>query len=62
MGGGPGMTVPDFSKADVAISGTPTALLRWVWNRETPGEPSATHHAGYADLTEFHRCIVIATQ
>lgn len=62
VGGGPGMTVPDFSKADVAISGTPTALLRWVWNRETPGEPSTLAIAGYADLTELQRCIVIATQ
>lgn len=62
VGGGPGMTVPDFSKVDVAISGTPAAILRWVWNRETPGEPSALTIAGYADLTEFRRCIVTATQ
>jgi uncharacterized protein (TIGR03083 family) len=26
--------------ADVTVSGPPTAVLRWVWNRESPGEPS----------------------
>ena len=62
VGGGPGMTVPDFSNVDIAISGTPTAMLRWVWNRETPGEPSGVTLKGYADLTEFRRCVAIATQ
>jgi uncharacterized protein (TIGR03083 family) len=62
VGGGPGMTVADFSNTDVTISGTPTALLRWVWNRETPGEPSGVTIEGHADLAEFRRCVVIATQ
>jgi uncharacterized protein (TIGR03083 family) len=62
VGGGPGMTVPAFSRTDVTISGTPTALLRWIWNRETPGEPTGVITEGYADLAEFRRCVVIATQ
>jgi uncharacterized protein (TIGR03083 family) len=62
VGGGPGLTVPDFSNVDVAISGTPTALLRWAWNRETPGEPSTVTIEGPGELTEFRRCVVIATQ
>ena len=62
VGGGPGMTVPDFSNADVAITGTPTALLRWVWNRETPGAPSPLTIKGDPDLTELRNCITIATQ
>ena len=62
VGGGPGMTVPDFSNVDIAISGTPTAMLRWVWNRETPGAPSPLTIKGDPDLTEFRRCITIATQ
>jgi uncharacterized protein (TIGR03083 family) len=62
VGGGPGMTVPDFSNVDVAISGTPTAMLQWVWNRETPGAPSPLTIEGHPDLTELRRCITIATQ
>lgn len=49
--------------ADVTISGPPTALLRWVWNRESPGEPSAVTVDGPpAALAELRRCIVTATQ
>jgi uncharacterized protein (TIGR03083 family) len=62
VGGGPGMTVPDFSNVDVAISGTPTAMLRWVWNRETPAARSPLTIKGDTDLTELRRCITIATQ
>jgi uncharacterized protein (TIGR03083 family) len=63
FGGGPGMTVPAYSKTDVAISGSPAALLRWVWNRETPGEPSGVTIDGDQEaLAEFRRCVVIATQ
>jgi uncharacterized protein (TIGR03083 family) len=62
VGGGPGMTAPESSKTDVTISASPTALLRWAWNRETPGEPSEASVEGYADLAEFRRCVVIATQ
>lgn len=27
--------------ADVTISGAPAAVLRWMWNREGPGESRA---------------------
>jgi hypothetical protein len=56
------MTVAAFTNADVTISATPTAILRWSWNRETPGDPSAVTIEGHPDLTELRRCIVIATQ
>jgi uncharacterized protein (TIGR03083 family) len=62
VGGGPDMTVAAFSSTDTTISGPPAALLRWVWNRETPGEPSAITIDGNPDVTEFRRCVVIATQ
>ena len=48
---------------DVTVSGTPTDVLRWAWNRETPGEPSRVTIDGDAGaLAEFRRCVVIATQ
>jgi uncharacterized protein (TIGR03083 family) len=63
VGGGPGMTVPDVARTDVTVSGSPEALLRWVWNRESPGEPSGVTVEGDPDaLAEFRRCVVTATQ
>jgi uncharacterized protein (TIGR03083 family) len=62
VGGGPGMTVATFTNTDTTVTGTPTALLRWAWNRETPAEPSLVTIEGNADLAEFRRCVVIATQ
>jgi uncharacterized protein (TIGR03083 family) len=62
VGGGPGMTVAAVTNTDVTISGTPTALLRWSWNRETPGAPSTITIKGHPDLTELRRCITVATQ
>jgi uncharacterized protein (TIGR03083 family) len=63
FGGGPGMTVPDYVSADVTVSGTPAALLRWAWNREAPGEPSGVTIDGAPEaLAVFRRCVVIATQ
>ncbi|HEX6518392.1 MAG TPA: maleylpyruvate isomerase family mycothiol-dependent enzyme, partial [Streptosporangiaceae bacterium] len=63
---GPGLvTVEDGADdaADVTISGPPTAMLRWVWNRETADEPSAVTVEGPREaLEELHRCIVTATQ
>jgi hypothetical protein len=56
------MTVAAVTNTDVAISGTPTALFRWSWNRETPGDPSTVTTEGHPDLTELRRCITIATQ
>jgi uncharacterized protein (TIGR03083 family) len=51
------------TQADATISGSPAAVLRWGWNRESPGEPSAVTITGDQDaLAEFRRCVVIATQ
>jgi len=61
--GGPGETITATAPADVTVSGSPTAVLRWAWNRETPGEPSGVTVAGDQDaLAEYSRCVVIATQ
>ena len=49
--------------ADATISGPPPALLRWAWNRETPGELSAVSITGDpAALAAYHRIVVAATQ
>jgi uncharacterized protein (TIGR03083 family) len=48
---------------DVTIAGSPSALLRWAWNRETPGAPSqVTIEGDPANLAELRGCITIATQ
>ena len=63
VAGGPGEQVSGPVTADVTVNGTPTDLLRWAWNRETPGEASRVTIGGNADaLAEFRRCVVIATQ
>ena len=62
VGGGPGMTVAAVTNTDATITGTPTALLRWAWNRATPGEPPAVTIKGNPDLTELRHCITTATQ
>jgi uncharacterized protein (TIGR03083 family) len=49
--------------SDVTVSGPPTPLLRWVWNREVPGEPNGVIIEGPAEaVDELKRCIVVATQ
>jgi len=49
--------------ADVTVSGPPMAVLRWVWNREGPGEPSGVTVQGPPEaVEELRRCIVTATQ
>jgi uncharacterized protein (TIGR03083 family) len=49
--------------ADVTVTGPPEAVLRWVWNRESPGQPSEVTVRGAPEaVEELHRCIVIATQ
>ena len=49
--------------ADVRVSGPPTAVLRWVWNREGPDEPSGVTIEGASQaVEELRRCIVTATQ
>lgn len=53
----------DRGPADVTVSGTPTAVLRWVWNREDAGEPSTVRVEGAPEaVDELRRCIVTATQ
>ena len=53
--------VPD--DADATISGGPTAVLRWAWNRETPNQPSAVTITGNPDaLATYHQIVVAATQ
>jgi uncharacterized protein (TIGR03083 family) len=61
--GGPGETIAATGATDVTISGSPTAVVRWAWNREDPDQPSAVTVTGDRDaLAEFQRCVVIATQ
>ena len=49
--------------ADVTVSGPPTAVLRWVWNREGADEPSGVTVEGAREaVEELRRCIVTATQ
>jgi uncharacterized protein (TIGR03083 family) len=48
---------------DVTIGGPPTALLRWVWNREDAGGfPEVTVDGPPEAVEELRRCIVNATQ
>jgi uncharacterized protein (TIGR03083 family) len=48
---------------DVTITGTPTAILRWAWNRELPGGESLVRIEGDPDaLRELRQCVVEATQ
>ena len=48
--------------ADVTLSGPSAAVLRWAWNREDAGEPSAVTVEGpAAAVEELRRCIVVAT-
>jgi uncharacterized protein (TIGR03083 family) len=61
--GGPGEKIAEELVPDVAIGGTPTDVLRWSWNRGTPGEPNRVTVGGSGEaLAEFRRCVVIATQ
>ena len=61
--GGPGEKLTDEPVPDVTVSGTPTDVLRWSWNRETPGEPSRVTVEGSEEaLAEFGRCVAVATQ
>jgi len=61
--GGPGEKIADTAAPDVTISGAPADILRWAWNRETPGEPSPVRIEGNAGgLAEFRACVVAATQ
>jgi len=49
--------------ADVTVSGPPTGVLRWVWNREGAGGPSdVTVEGAQEAVDELRRCIVTGTQ
>ncbi|SCK40010.1 TIGR03083 family protein [Streptomyces sp. WMMB 714] len=67
--GGPGASGGDGSggsaddPADVTVSGAPSALLRWVWNRDAEGEPGGVAVEGAQEaVDEFRRCVAVATQ
>ncbi len=61
--GGPGESLAGSAAPDVTVGGPPADILRWAWNRETPGEASPVRIDGKAeDLTEFRQCVVVATQ
>lgn len=63
VGGGPGSALAHIGTPDVVISGPPPLILRWAWNRETPGEPSPVKIEGDPAATaEFRHCAVEATQ
>jgi uncharacterized protein (TIGR03083 family) len=54
---------PGGGTADVTVNGPPAAVLRWVWNRESTGEPSVVAVEGAREaVEELRRCIVTATQ
>jgi uncharacterized protein (TIGR03083 family) len=64
---GPGLFVVEDGAGDdttdVTVSGPPMAVLRWLWNREGPGEPSGVTVEGAPEaVEELRRCIVTATQ
>jgi uncharacterized protein (TIGR03083 family) len=48
---------------DVTVSGSPEALLRWVWNRDLPNTPTEVTVQGPAEaVATLKRCITVATQ
>ena len=64
---GPGLCAveddPGDNSADVTVSGTPAAVLRWAWNRETLGQPAGVTVEGPGEAVEqLRRLIVTATQ
>ncbi|MFC5924310.1 maleylpyruvate isomerase family mycothiol-dependent enzyme [Micromonospora vulcania] len=49
--------------ADVTVTGPPTALLRWLWGRESAGESSGvTVHGPAEAVSQLRRLIEITTQ
>lgn len=61
--GGPGTAIVSMDTPDIVVTGSPAAVLRWGWNRETGGEQSPVSIQGSADaLAEFRRCIFESTQ
>lgn len=63
VAGGPGQRLPDSVRPDVTVGGAPADVLRWGWNRETPGTASPLRITGNAGaLIEFRQCLVAGTQ
>jgi uncharacterized protein (TIGR03083 family) len=61
--GGPDEELAGYAAPDVTVSGTPADILRWAWNRETPGAVSPVRIEGNAEaLGELRQCVVEATQ
>jgi uncharacterized protein (TIGR03083 family) len=61
--GGPGQTITEVTAPDLTVSGAPADILRWAWNRETPGTVSPLRVDGDIEgLVEFRACVVEATQ
>jgi uncharacterized protein (TIGR03083 family) len=49
--------------ADVTVSGSPTAVLRWVWNRDVGADGDRARVEGAPEaVPELKRCITVATQ
>jgi uncharacterized protein (TIGR03083 family) len=64
---GPGLFAVEDGVGDdaahVTVSGPPSAVLRWLWNRESAVEPSGVTVDGALEaVEELRRCIVTATQ
>jgi uncharacterized protein (TIGR03083 family) len=56
---GAGASVDD---ADVLVSGSPTAVLRWVWNRDAGDGQAVTVDGPEQAVALLRRCITVATQ
>ena len=61
--GGPGTAFTIPGTPDAIVSGSSPTILRWAWNRETPGTPTPLTIKGTPEaLTELRQCVVAATQ
>jgi uncharacterized protein (TIGR03083 family) len=58
------VTVSDAppSSPEVRISGSPTAVLRWVWNRDRNESLDLSIHGPAEAVAQLRQCIVTATQ
>lgn len=62
-GGGAHRAAEPGGPVEVTVSGPPAAVLRWVWNREVPGESGGVTVEGPQEaVDELKRCIATATQ
>ncbi|RII14694.1 hypothetical protein DSC45_20285 [Streptomyces sp. YIM 130001] len=51
------------AECDVTVSAPPADLLRWLWNRESPGVPSDVRVAGTPEaVAELRGCLTVATE